>query len=104
MIQFNFEYDLEQVHLILSGDGLNLLAEDLKGKKSGKFLGLKRRYSGAFSRPVKVPVGVRLLTVHIESPDKSVDITRPIVMIPPNGKEPSLHVTATSNKLEFSWK
>jgi serine/threonine protein kinase len=104
MIQFNFQYDLEAVHLTVTGDGLNLLAEDLKGKKSGKFLGLKRRYSGAFSRPLKVPAGVRSLTVHIESPDKSVDITRPIAMTQPNGKEPSLHVNATSNKLELIWK
>ncbi len=104
MVQFSFQYDAEEVHLSLSGDGLNLVAEDLKGKKSGKFLGLKRRYSGAFSRPVKVPAGVRNLTLHVESPNKTLNLTQPITLPAPNGKEATLHVTLASNKLEISWK
>ena len=76
----------------------------MKGKKSGKFLGLKHRFSGAYSRPVKIPPGVHMLSVHVESPDKSTYITQPIAMIAPNGKELSLHITVASDKLDFSWK
>ena len=89
--------------MIISGGGRNLLSADLKGKRQGKFLGLKHRFVGTYSHPMKIPSGVRSLTVHIESSKGSVNLTRPTALPTPNGKELTLHINASQNKLQLSW-
>ncbi|HET7842431.1 MAG TPA: hypothetical protein VFM21_12530, partial [Terriglobia bacterium] len=102
-IQFSCNYELEEGTLTVTGNSLSLLSVDLKGKKTGKFLGLKHRFAGAFSRPVDVPASVHNLVVHVKSPNGSVNLTRAIFMAAPNGKDHTLHVYVNSDKLELSW-
>ncbi len=102
-IQFSCNYEIEEATLTVTGNNQNLLSVDLKGKKTGKFLGLKHRFAGTFSRPLDVPASVHNLVVHVKSANGDVNLTRAIFMPGPNGKDHTLHVYATSDKLQLSW-
>jgi eukaryotic-like serine/threonine-protein kinase len=102
-IQVNCHYELEEATLTVSGGGQSLLSVDLKGKKTGRFLGLKHRFAGVYATPIKVPSGVHDLLVQIKSKNGSVNIKKPIALAAPAGKQPTLHIDANSEKLELSW-
>lgn len=89
--------------MTVSGNGRTILTAELKGKREGRLLGLKHRFSGAYSQPLKIPADAHNLTVHVESGKGSTNLTRTIDMFAPNGKEHTLHIYATSEHLQLSW-
>ena len=89
--------------MTVSGSGHELLSADLKGKRQGRLLGLKHRFSGVFSHPLKIPTDVHSLTVHVESSSGSTNLTKTIAVLAPDGKEHTLHIFATSGSLQLSW-
>jgi serine/threonine protein kinase len=102
-IQLYSKYELEEATLTLSADGQNLFSVVLKGRKTGKFLGLKHGYQGTFSKPITIPSAVHNLTVHIASEDGSINLTRTIPRSAAGKKTPVLHVTASAKELELTW-
>lgn len=102
-VQFHCEYQIEEATLRVSTDGRVLLREVLKGRKQGKLLGLKRSYLGTFSRLLKIPSSAKKLTVHVESEDGSVDLTKSISATPPAGNSPTLHVVVKPKQMVLRW-
>lgn len=102
-IQISCRFELEEAKMNISGGGRDLLSADLKGKRKGRLLGLKHRFSGAYSHPLKIPTDVHNLTVHVESPSGSTNLTHTISVPAPDGKDHTLHIFVTSNNLQLSW-
>lgn len=102
-IQFYCRYELKEAKLTLLADTQNVLSVDLQGRKTGKLLGLRHGYAGAFARPLKIPSGARNLTVHIQTDDKSINLARSIAVAAANGKPLTLHVIVSEDELQLSW-
>lgn len=102
-VQFRCQYELKEGTLTLSADGRTVFQEALKGRRKGRMLGLKRSYVGTLSRPIRIPPHARKLTVHVESEDGSVNLTRSISATVPAGRQPALHVSINSKRIEMSW-
>jgi eukaryotic-like serine/threonine-protein kinase len=103
-VHLNCQYAFEEAKLSISANGRTILRQDLKGRRQGKLLGLKRGYSGTFSGDLKVPVTARSLSVHIESEDGSVNLTQSISKAAPGANTPILHVTANRKQMQLSWE
>jgi eukaryotic-like serine/threonine-protein kinase len=102
-VQFRCRYELEEGTLSLSADDRIVFREALKGRRKGKILGLGRSYTGTLSRPFNVPSGTRTLTVHVETEDGSINLTRSISAAAITGKQPALHANINSKRIELSW-
>lgn len=102
-IQISCRFELEEATMTISGNGRPILTAELKGRREGRLLGLKHRFSGAYSQPLKIPADAHNLTVHVEAGKGSTNLTRTIDMYAPNGKEHTLHIYATSERLQLSW-
>jgi eukaryotic-like serine/threonine-protein kinase len=102
-IRIDCQYELEEATLSLSAEGRSVFRTLLKGRKAGKLFGLRHGYKGTFIKPIDIPAGLSNLTVHIESGDGSINLTRSITLAAANGKTPVLHVNASSKELELNW-
>ncbi len=103
-VQLVCHHQLKQGTLIVSSGGRTLYQWALKGTKKGGFLGIKSAYSGILSRPIKIPAGVQELSIHVVSPDGSVDLSRSVSAIPPRDALPTLQVQVSDDQLTLSWR
>lgn len=102
-VQFRCTFELQEATLTVSAGGQAILNKTLKGKKKGGLLGLKGKYVGSFSVPIRIPRGARELLLHVVTSDGSVDLTKKVPIEPPTGASQDLHVVVTSEHLTPEW-
>jgi eukaryotic-like serine/threonine-protein kinase len=102
-IQLVCKFELKDALLTISNDAGIILKQDLKGKKKSGFLHIKSGYEGTFSQPINLPAGTNSLSVHVQSPDGGVDLTRKTAVAPTVNSSSTLQVSASGDKLTLRW-
>lgn len=102
-IQLLCQHELKEATITISSGAHVIFGGNLKGKKKGGFLGIKGGYAGTLSRSITVPAGTRELSVHVVSPDGSVDLSKVISATPPAGPSETLHILASEKRLTLNW-
>jgi Protein kinase domain len=102
-VKFDCRYQFKEAQLSVVADGRSLFKVDLQGRRTGKLLGLRHDYEGTYLRPLKIPSGTRMITVHFQSGDGSVNLTGTIALPSSSEKTPTLHVNAGKNDLKLNW-
>ena len=102
-IQLLCKFELQDATLTVSNDTGVLLKQDLKGKKKSGFLHIKGGYGGSFSQPFNLPAETNSISVHVQSSDGSVDLTRKTAVPQSSKNAGALQVTITENKVILHW-
>lgn len=102
-IQLLCKFELQDAILTVSNDTGVLLKQDLKGKKKSGFLHIKGGYGGTFSQALSLPAGTNSISVHVQSSDGSVDLTRKTAVPQSSNNAGALHVTITEDKVILHW-
>ncbi len=98
------KHELKEGTLTVSSGTVGIFTVSLKGKKLGGFLGLKGGYTGALSRPFKIPTDAQELSVRVVSKDGSVDLSNTVSATPPSGSSPILKAVVTHDQLTLNWR
>lgn len=101
-IQFDCTYELKDGTLTISNESQVLLRRALKGKRKGKFLGIKSSYEGAVSQPITIPAGSKVLSVEVVSEDGAIDLTGEIALSSA-GASRTLHADVKSDQIALHW-
>ncbi|HEV2348936.1 MAG TPA: protein kinase [Terriglobia bacterium] len=102
-IQLVCKFELKDAILTVSNDTGIILKQDLKGKKKSGFLHIKGGYGGIFSQPLNLPTGTRSISVHLQTADGGVDLTRKTAVAPATTSAATLQVFANEDKLSLRW-
>jgi serine/threonine-protein kinase len=104
VIQLICRYDLASATLTVSGGNRVISQWSLKGKKTRRFLGLKRGVRGTRTEPITIPADTRVLSVRVVSADGSFDHSTPVSATPPAGAPAALQVEVGSSRLTVNWQ
>jgi serine/threonine protein kinase len=103
-IQLVCKFELQDGALTVSNDAGILLKQDLKGKKKSGFLHIKGGgYGGGFSRALNLPAGTSSISVHVQSSDGGVDLTRKTAVPKPSSAGIILQVNINEDRLTLHW-
>jgi eukaryotic-like serine/threonine-protein kinase len=103
-VQLWCRYELKEGMLTVSSGAEKISEWPLRGSKKGGFMGIKGAYTGTLSRSIAVPARVRELTVHVASPEGSLDLSRTISAIPPTDSTATLQVMLFGDQLTVNWQ
>lgn len=103
-VQLVCHHQLEQATLTISSGNRTISNWTLKGIKKGRLLGIKRSYAGTLSRSIRIPEGARELSVHVVSPDGSVDLSQTIRATPPGNAPATLQVFVRADQITLQWE
>lgn len=102
LVQVICKHDLVSATLTVSSGNQVISQWTLKGRKKGRFL--SRGHTGTLSRPIRIPAGVRELSVRVASEDGSFDLSRPVSATPPAGAPATLEVEVGGARLTVKWQ
>jgi hypothetical protein len=103
-IQIWCKHELKEGKLSVSNGAQAIFQANLKGRKKGGFHRITGGYEGLLSRALAVPLGTRDLTVHVTSPEGSIDLSNTIPFTPPAGLPPVLEVIVKGDGIQLNWR
>ena len=98
-----FEHDRKEVSLTIQSGDRVIYQGSSKGKKRGGFLGIKGEFVERVTRPITIPAGARQLSIHVSSPDRTLDLSGQISATALTGPSPILHVVVNGGQLITGW-